>query len=282
MSPDSLLVRLIKTDSWTLLFWRSLLTAIAILLFFLIYQKRKTFALFYGVGRAGLVVSFFSGLNTVLFVLSIYRTSVANTLVLISTTPIFASILGHIFLKEKTPLKTWLTIGATFGGMLIVFGGSLKKGHFSGDLCALLTAVFMAVNIVIIRAKHTINMTPCISLGGFFVAFILFFVSKPFSISTSDAYYLGLLAFLIIPISASMITLGTRYLPAAESSLLLLLETIFGPFWVWLVLKEIPDFNTLLGGGIILVALMLHSIAGLRTPDPDQVLSASISLLPEK
>lgn len=270
MSPDGLLVRLIQTDPWTLLFWRCFLTAVAILLFFVLVQRKKTFAFFYGVGKVGLIVSFFSGLNTLLFVVSVRWTNVANTLVLISTTPIFAFILGHFFLKEKTSLKTGLTILATFLGVLAVFGGSLKKGNLAGDLCALTTAFFMAVNIAIIRANHTINMTPCISLGGFLVAFILFFFVEPLSISVSDAGYLILLAFLIIPISSSMITLGTRYLRAAETSLLLLLETILGPIWVWVVLKESPDFNTLIGGGIILLALILHSVSSLREPEPEK------------
>lgn len=265
LSPDALMVKLIECDLWTLLFWRSLLTSITMAFLLLLIYRRRFVQCFYAVGWTGVLSALTITVGSVLFVAALKQTSAANALVILAATPVVSSLLGWLFLREKPPVRTQLAILTCFGGILLIFSGSLNSGLLVGDLLALAATFMWGANIVIIRSGRHVNMVPANLLGNLGVVPIaLFLGSAPLAVNQTDATLLLLMGGFVLPVAFALITLGPRYLNAAEVSLILLLEPILGPLWVWLALEAAPSFRTLLAGVLIVGTLAVHTFCSRR------------------
>ncbi len=267
LTPDAVLIRLIQADPWTLLFWRGLLQCVALLLGYLVVYRGRAVAEFFSAGRFGLLVGISYAAGNMLFIHSIRTTSVANTLLILSTSPLIAALYSHVFLKEKTPLRTWLAALAGLIGVAIIFSGSGKAGGSTGDILAFIAACCMAGTFVMIRAARVGNMIPAVAISGLVVSLFTVSLAPTLVVSTRDVGLLILLGGVVIPVSFSLITLGPRYISAPEVSLLMLIETALGPTWVWLVFGEMPTLRTFVGGAVLLGALITHTVIGLRRGD---------------
>ncbi len=266
LSPDALLVRLISCDTWTLLFWRCLLTALTTSVLLLVRYRSRFWQSFRAIGIAGIYSAATIVCGSILFVNSLKQTAAANTLIILAATPVLSSLLSYLFLKEKIARRTWLAIAICFGGILLIFSGSLHSGFLLGDLLALGATFMWATNLVILRRGRDINMIPANVLGNLAVVPVAFmFGATPLPISPADTGYLLLLGGLLLPVSFAMITLGPRYLPAPEVSLVLLIETVLGPIWVWAFLHEVPATATLIAGLLILGTLSCHTLLSMRS-----------------
>ena len=265
LSPDALLVRLITCDVWTLLFWRCLLTATMMSLFLLVRYRGRFFHSFYATGRTGVLSALIITFGSLLFINSLKQTTAANTLIILAATPIVSSLFSWLFLREAIPRRTKIAIFTCFGGILLIFSGSLGQGLLIGDLLALGATIMWGSNIVVIRSGKDVNMIPANVLGNLIVVVaVLLLGAQPFAVTTGEAELLLLLGGIILPISFAMITLSPRYLQAPEVSLILLIETILGPIWVWLALGEVPHTKTLIAGALILGTLLIHTSFSLR------------------
>jgi len=260
LTPDALLVRLISCDAWTLLFWRGLLQFSALFLFYSLTMKSAVFRHFKSIGMAGLLVSMSYAAGNILFVNAIRATTAANTLLIVSCAPIIAAIMSAKVLGEKTTSTTQVIAGVCLAGRAIIFSGDLSAQAGKGELLALATACCMATSFVMIRKNRTIAMIPAVAISGALMSIAVLPLAQPFSIHALDAGYLFILGFIIMPLAFGLITIGPRYLTAPEVSLIMLIETILGPVWVWLVLDEKLPPSTLLGGSIVLTALILHAV----------------------
>ena len=107
-------------------------------------------------------------------------------------------------------------------------------------------------------------MTPTVALGGLLAALFAWPLAAPLALTLSDALFSALLGLVVLPVSLVLIAIGPRYLPASEINLVMLLEVVLGPYWVWLALGEEPGIRAFVGGAIVLATLTLHSVAGLR------------------
>ncbi len=265
LSPDALLVRLIHCDIWTLLFWRCLLTAMVMSLFLLVRYRSRFFYSFYATGRTGLLLALAITFGSLLFIHSLKQTTAANALIILAAAPIVSSLLSWIFLRETVPLRTKVAIFTCFGGILLIFSNSLESGLLLGDLMALGATLMWGANVVIIRSGKEVNMIPANVLGNLCVVLVVLLLgAQPLAVTTEEASQLLLLGGVVLPISFALITLSPRYLQAPEISLILLLETVLGPIWVWLVLGEVPHTRTLIAGFLILGTLLLHTLLSLR------------------
>jgi drug/metabolite transporter (DMT)-like permease len=215
-------------------------------------------------GYHGLIyVSTFS-ITNITFVVSIQNTNVANTLVMIATAPMLSAILGAIFLKEPPDKKTWISIIITFLAIIYIFSDSLKLGNFYGDVLGFITAIGLAVGAVTIRSGKTKNLVPAAVVGKLFVAtFALFFIES-FVLADQDLIIVPLMCILCVAIPFVLVTIAPRFIPAAEVNLFFLLETIIGPIWVWLIIKEQPSVETLQGGVVIIATIAIHSFLKLK------------------
>jgi len=248
-----------------LLFWRCLLTGCIQSVFLAVTYRRQFLQSFHNIGRTGVLSAIIVSSGSLMFVNSLKQTAAANTLIILAATPLISSLLSRIFLREKIARHTWIAIFICFGGILLIFSGSLASGLLLGDLLALGATFMWGSNLVVIRSGKSVNMIPANLLGNLLVVpAALTAGAQPMNIASPDILLLLLLGGVVLPVSFTMITLGPRYLPAPEVSLILLVETILGPIWVWMVLKEVPHTTTLVAGALIVGTLVVHTLMSLR------------------
>lgn len=266
ITPDSLLIRLISADPWTLLFWRGLLSAIGMQFAMLILFRRRAWREFKQIGTAGLVLAGIFGIGTVTFIVSITHTTAANTLFIVSTSPLFAAFAAWVLMREPVSLRTWAAMAFSFTGIGVIASGGLDAGTVIGNLAALATAVILGASFALVRFHRTRNMVPAMGLSGLVTALVALPLAQPLAVNNSDLGYLALMGLIMLPLSFGLMFVGPRYLPAPEVSLVLLLEAVLGPYWVWLALGEDPGARTLFGGVIVLATLVAHSALLLARP----------------
>ena len=264
ITPDSLFIRLSNIDTWGLVFYRGIIPFFTVFIGMLIIYKLSFFKILFTSGYHGLIYIGTFSITNITFVVSIQNTNVANTLVMIATAPMLSAILGAIFLKEPPDRKTWISIIITFFAIIYIFFDSLKLGNFYGDILGFITAVGLAVGAVTIRSAKTKNLVPAAVVGKLFVAtFALFFI-ETFTLVDKDLLIVPLMCVLCVAIPFVLVTIAPRFIPAAEVNLFFLLETIIGPIWVWLIIKEQPSIETLQGGMVIIITIAIHSFLKLR------------------
>jgi drug/metabolite transporter (DMT)-like permease len=200
------------------------------------------------------------------FIFSLAYTSVANTLILMSTGPYVAGLLGWVLLGERVAVRTWLTMAATLVGAVIMVSDSYRRGAIVGDLLAMAMAGSFAIATVLVRRHPEIQMAPAAALATTITGLVALPLADPLATAPRD---LALLAFFGVGQFGAGFLLfmaGARLIPVAESSLIGMLEIVLGPLWVWLVLNEQPPPASLAGGALILAALLVNAVVDLVTP----------------
>ncbi len=275
LSFDTLLLRGIDGHFLTVAFWRGLLMGLSAILFMLLLRRRGHPA--FGPVRTpgGLVVAGLYGLASVFFVLSVAFTSVANMLVIIATAPLWAALASHLFLREVIASSTWVAIACGTAGVGVVVLPGLGASNLVGDAFSLATALCMAGAFTMSRrVQEPLGLAP--SLGGGMSALILAPFVPAFGFETrGQTILMALEGAALMPIALGLIALAPRYLPAPQVGLFLLLETALGPLWVWLFIGETPGTNAVLGGVIVMSALVVHSLFFLRCL-PDDVRTRTV------
>lgn len=254
LSPDSLVIRLIQSDNAAIIAGRALFATAALALLAALNPRYRRGMRW----RPLLLYSVFFGIGLAIFPLSIKLTYTANTLVILAAMPIFAAIGARIFLRESTAPMVWITALVIFFGIALLFSGSAGAGDLLGNLLALATAMSVAAATLVIRRYRNLAVAPGMALGGLWC----FLAFAPFAdwggVSGQDVALLAVDGVIIIALSFLFITRAARYIPPAEVNLFFLLETLFGPFWVWWALNETPPPETLWAGVLIVSMLGLY------------------------
>ena len=259
ITPDSLLIRLANINSWNLIFYRGFIPFLTILLGLLIYYKFNLFKKILENGWHGLAFILTFAITSTVFVISIENTNVANTLVMVALAPMLSAIISLIFLKENPDQKTWIAIVITTLAVIFIFYDAIDSGDFLGNFLGLICATGLAVNAVIIRSAKKISLVPSAMIGKLVVAlFAIIFVDQ-LKLENNDLFIIPFMCIVCIAIPFVCVTLAPRYITAPEVNLFFLLETIFGPLWVWLVIHEQPSVETIIGGSIIILTIAVHS-----------------------
>jgi drug/metabolite transporter (DMT)-like permease len=268
LSFEGVLVQLLDASQWTILFVRGPLMAAGFLLIFWAGWARGS-GLAGGlraVGGWGVAAGALFAVDNVLFIVALRTTSVANTLVILSTGPVWAALGGRLLLGERIGARTWAVVATVLAGVAILFSGSLGQGRLLGDLAALGAAISIAGTLVIIRRARTVVMLPSMALGALVAGLVAWPLADPGGVSAPDAWVLLLLGLVIAPVAFGCIAIGPRYLPAHEVGLVMLLETALGPLWAWVFLDQAPGARTLAGGAIVVAALAAQSFLSVRRP----------------
>ncbi len=263
LSPDTLLIRLADMDQWAMLVYRGLMMAAGMALITRALDTAPLSRQYLKIGRTGLVAACCFATSTIAFVNAVVYTTVAHTLIIVATAPMFAALFGRIVLGERLRPPTFVAIVCVMLGMVLVAGQPDEGAHWLGNLCALISAVSIAVTFVLNRKNRDTNMIPAISISGVLYAVI----AAPFaSWEALDGFTLSMVAMMgvVVTLAFVLITVAPRYIPAAEVSLVLPLETVGGIALAWWILGEKPGVPTLAGAMIILLTLMVHSWLVLR------------------
>ena len=265
-SSGGLIVRLVATSPWTTSLWRSLFASLFLALVLWAVRGRGIVAQWREGGRPVVIVALCMATASTCFIFSLAHTSVANTLILMATGPYVAGLLGWVWLGERVALRTWATMGVALAGTVVMVSSSYARGAVLGDLLAIVMAASFAVATVLVRRHTEIRMAPAAALATAFTALIALPLAEPFSISPRDFALLAFFGVGQFGAGFLLFMTGARLIPAAETSLIGLLETVLGPLWVWLVLGERPEAASLAGGALILAALLANTLVELVTP----------------
>ena len=264
ITPDSIFIRLSNIETWGMLFYRGAIPFVVVLIGLIFFYKNNLLKALVGIGYPGIfyVISF--SICNITFIISIQNTNVANTLVMIAMAPMLSAILGSIFLKEVPDQKTWIAIIITLISVTYIFHDSMEMGNFYGDLFGLITAFGLACNAVIARYAKNRDLVPSAVIGKLCVAVFAFFFVDSFSLVGTDLIIVPLMCVMCVAIPFVLVTIAPRFIPAEEVNLFFLLETIIGPFWVWMIIREQPSIETIQGGTVIILTIAIHSFLKLK------------------
>jgi len=264
ITPDSILIRLSSIETWGMLFYRGAIPFVVVLIGLIFFYKNNLLKALINIGYPGIfyVISF--SICNITFIISIQNTNVANTLVMIAMAPMLSAILGSIFLKEVPDRKTWVAIIITLIAVTYIFHDSIEMGNFYGDLFGIITAFGLACNAVIARYAKNRDLVPSAVIGKLCVAIFAFFFVDTFALVNTDLIFVPLMCVMCVAIPFVLVTIAPRFIPAEEVNLFFLLETIIGPFWVWLVINEQPSIETIQGGVVIILTIAIHSFLKLK------------------
>lgn len=255
------IARFIHTsDSWAVVFWRSLWAA-AFLLCFMVWRDgwRGTLRLFRDMGLPGLAVAFCFATASTCFVVALAYTTVANILLMQAGVPLLAALFAWALFRERVAVATWVAIAAVIAGVAIMVS-ELLGGAVSpiGDALALLIALMFSIATVITRRFAHVRMTPATCLGTVLAAAFAASQASEFAVSSHDMGFLVAFGVVNLGLGLAFFATGARLVPAAVAALLGTFEPILGPIWVWLIHSEVPSARTIAGGAVVVTALLVH------------------------
>jgi drug/metabolite transporter (DMT)-like permease len=245
--------------------WRSLFAFCFVLVTLLALHRRNALKIMSGVGWPGLVSGAMWAVMFTAFLFALSLTTTANTLVMMSVSPLLTALLAWLFLKDPLPLRTWIAAIAAAAGIFWMFHSNFSSHHLLGMLVALVIPVAAAINVVTLRAAAAkLDLVPAVMLGGALSCLIALPLALPFQASGRDIALLAFLGFFQLGLPCMLLVIASRTLLAPEIALLGLLEVVLGPLWAWLGAGEVPAESTLLGGLVVLGALAGNELSMMR------------------
>lgn len=258
LSPDSLFVRVIDVPFYTLMFWRGLFMFLSLSLYLLYEYKKDLYQLWKELNKSTFLVSVLFVSSTFLFVLSLHHTSVAHTLLIVGTSPVFSAIFALIFLKESSQSHVWVGIIIIIAALTLIVQQEEQLVTIEGDIYALLSSIIMGYIFVHVRQYTNTHLILSLSLSGLWAALISLFLATEIQVSFLNGAMLLVLG-TIVGFAFSLITLSARYIPAPVTGMFMPLETVLGVFLVWIVIDEQPSLMTIVGGLVIIMTLIVIS-----------------------
>lgn len=254
-----------RAEPFEQVFWRSLF-AFGFVAITLAVTNRGMVRSLRAAGRAGLFSGAMWAIMFTAFVIALSLTTTANALVTMSISPLLTVLFARVALTDPVPLRTWVAAAVTAIGIVWMFSSSMDDaGHVAGMLVAFAIPVASALNVVVLRARAAqVDLIPAVMLGGALSSLIALPLALPFSASPRDILLLGLLGMFQLGLPCMLLVLASRALLAPELALLGLLEVVLGPLWAWLGAGEVPARATLVGGGVVLAALIGNELAAFR------------------
>ncbi|TGQ41156.1 DMT family transporter [Mesorhizobium sp. M00.F.Ca.ET.216.01.1.1] len=259
LTVDIPLIRLADGGAWTILLLRTGTTFVASLIIWAVWRSLNRNAPQLIPGWSGLVVATIYGLGSIAFVTGVFNTSTANLVFILAFTTMFSALLSWLFLRERPRPLTLAALALMIVGVAIIVGDSVGTGHLFGDLMALCSALLIASAITISRASgKDMGFTALVgvilpfAVAAFMVSRAGFQVNAPWWIIFNGA--------IIMPISFFCLANGPKYISGPEVAMFYLLETVLAPVWVWMIFAETPSRNSLIGGAILIVTLVAHSL----------------------
>ena len=258
ISPDSLLIRLVNLDLWSLMFLRGLFIALVLLLLTLLLDRRGFRMLLRDMDRAAWLMATLIALSSFFFVAAIQTTSVAHTLIIVGSVPVFAALLGMVLLREAVSPNTGITILVVFVGLLFVVHDQ-QQSTLIGDLLAFVACLMWALNFLLARRTRTDNRMFVMMLSGIMMLAISLPLTRFGAMDLQQVSIGGLLG-VLNGLALSLLIYAPRFIPAAEVAVFLPVETVLGSLLVWWFLGEFPGVVSLIAGSIIILALMVNSL----------------------
>jgi drug/metabolite transporter (DMT)-like permease len=253
---------------WNVQLYRAL-SAIVVLGGFTLVRHRGRLGVLFATGKLAMVsTGVCLAVSNLFYISAFFHTLAANVFLIVSSQPFFAALIGRLVLREPVRRATWLAMAAALAGVAVMVGEGAGEGRLYGNLMALGAAVTFAAFGVSLRGGRNSDMVPGVMLASVIIGTLAAFNIEGFVMSTGDVLlcvYMG-----AFQVSAALIlyAAGARYVPAAELMVLALIEVILGPLWVWLLIGEAPQELTLIGGAVVVLAVLFNAVTGMRRRQP--------------
>ena len=273
-STAGVLQRQVTVDTPTQVFGRAVFAGAALLAYVAVVDRGRVIQAFRSVGVAGIAVALCVATASGSFIAALNHTSVARVLFILAVSPVLAALLARVTLGEPITRRTVVAMALALAGITLMLGAP-GEGNLAGDGFSFVTALAFALMIVITRWRQDVSMAPatCVSQAILVAVFLPF--ASPGAIGGDDAAWLAALGIGQIGLGFALLTVGARLIPAAQVGLITLLEVVLGPVWVWLALDERPTTLTLVGGAIVIVAIVIQTRGVPPTqPEADRALLA--------
>lgn len=260
MSFDPIFIRFSGVSGFDTIFLFGLFTAISMSIVVQITERRNIIKVIIASGWPLIIPSLLMLGSASAFVLSVKNTSVANTFIILSATPAVAALVSRIVLKEKTNRATWLAILFVTLGVFIVVNGSFGTGNWKGDFLALGSVFCLSLMFTLLRKYNKVNRFAIVALGGFFLAFVMFFFANPSSYTINTWLLMAAMGLLSAPLGRVLAMIATRYATASEVLLAQMFQNVLAPLLAFLFFREISNTASLIGGGIILITIIVYTL----------------------
>jgi len=259
LTVDIPLIRLADGETWSILMTRTGMTLLAALIIWTVWRSLSPKAPQLIPGRAGLAAAVLYGLGSITFITAVFNTSTANLVFILAFNPMFSALLSWLFLGERPRPATFIAMAAMIVGVAIIVGDSMGSGHLLGNVLALSSAFCVAGAITISRASGK-DMGFTALVGVALPLIVATFMVGKTGYQVTEPWWIIFNGAVIMPISFFCLAAGPRYISGAEVSMFYLLETVLAPVWVWMIFSEVPSRNSLIGGTILIVSLVAHSL----------------------
>jgi drug/metabolite transporter (DMT)-like permease len=264
-SSAGVLQRQLTLDTSTQVFGRAAFAGAALLVYVAIVERGRVVHAFRSVGLAGVAVAVCVAIASAGFIAALNHTSVARVLFILAVAPVLAALLARVTLGEPITRRTAMAMALALAGVAVMLGAP-GEGNLAGDGLSFLVALAFALMIVITRWRHDVSMAPATCLSQVILVAVFLPFAAPGEIGGDDVVWLAALGIGQIGLGFALLTVGARLIPAAQVGLITLLEVVLGPVWVWLALDERPGTLTLVGGAIVIVAILIQTRAA---PPPE-------------
>lgn len=264
-SLSGILIRSVEqADGWQILFWRSA-ACIATMLIYLGWRHGASIGdSFLRIGRFGLALSLSLSGAFVCFIFALLNTTVANVAFTVGMVPVFAALLGWLILRERIARRTAGFIALSLAGVGLMFGDGVATGGLSGNLLALLTCIFFAMTIVMLRGGRRVDMIPAVTLAAVLAGVVAAIMAPGLAVSYYDFAIVTFMGVVQLAFQYILLTIGTRHMPAAQAALIGRAAIVLTPLWVWLGVGETPSALTLAGGALVLSAILGQGLYAIR------------------
>jgi drug/metabolite transporter (DMT)-like permease len=267
-STAGVLQRQLTLDTSTQVFGRAVFAAAALLAYVALVERGRVAHAFRSIGAAGAAVALCVATAAGSFIAALNHSSVARVLFILAVAPVLAALLARVTLGEPITRRTAQAMVLALFGVTVMLGAP-GEGSLAGDGLAFLAALSFAVMVVITRWRHDVSMAPATCLSQVILVAVFLPFATPGDIAGDDIGWLAALGIGQIGLGFALLTVGVRLIPAAQVGLITLLEVVLGPFWVWLALDERPSTLTLVGGAIVIAAIVMQTREA-PPPDPDE------------
>lgn len=267
-STSGLLVRSLEAATdWQIVLYRGLTLSMAVTGFVLLQYRGATIKEIRRIGLWGFFGGLFYCFTLIGYVLALTHTTIANAVFTLSSIPFFTAVIAWLVLGERVDRVTAMAIALAFGGISLMVGDGIAAGTLFGTLMAIMTALCFACFVVVLRKGRATNMLPATAIGALLAALVaIFMVDGDFLITGRDLGICLVWGGIISTVGHILVVTGSRHIPGAELTLLILIEFIFTPLWVWLFMNEVPRSMTLIGGAVVLSAAGGRALLSMRHP----------------
>jgi drug/metabolite transporter (DMT)-like permease len=263
-SFSGVFTRLLTTDVWTAICWRSFFGGLFLVIPYVIANGRGSLKMLGSIGRPGVLFILCQVICQACTVGGLYFTSVANVTVIYATSPFLAAGLAWWLLREKMKARTVIAGLVSMAGVAVIVAGSIGGGHLLGDLMAIGMTVSFAFIIVIPRARPELPLLPTTVVSAFATTLIFAPLSSPLSLDLRNWSVLAGFGLTNFAVALFLFVYGARRITSAEAALIGTLEIAFAPLWVWLLFTERPAAPTFAGGAIVFAVVVWHTWRDLR------------------